>query len=159
MCGFVFAVPKEHFDVAFSMFDLDGDGSVDKAEFCHVIENLLRSITANEAGGPMNISAEGNLVLFCLLPSVEHCTSAAITHLLQRLLFRISRSDVASVDQVLVWSFRYENQGAGTGNRVGFAPQANPKGGIRFVRQAAPHAEEPGGDLGARFRDHANLVL
>lgn len=40
------------------MFDLDGDGTVHKAEFCHVIENLLRSITANEPGGPMNISAE-----------------------------------------------------------------------------------------------------
>jgi Ca2+-binding EF-hand superfamily protein len=54
-------IPKEHFDVAFAMFDLDGDGTVDKAEFCHVIENLLRSITANEAGGPMNISAEATL--------------------------------------------------------------------------------------------------
>ncbi|KAF1333399.1 hypothetical protein FI667_g2784, partial [Globisporangium splendens] len=54
-------IPKEHFDVAFAMFDLDGDGSVHKAEFCHVIENLLHSITANEADGPMNISAEETL--------------------------------------------------------------------------------------------------
>ncbi|GAB9464157.1 hypothetical protein Gpo141_00001597 [Globisporangium polare] len=54
-------IPKEHFDVAFAMFDLDGDGTVDKAEFCHVIENLLRSITTNEPGGPMDISAETTL--------------------------------------------------------------------------------------------------
>lgn len=56
-----FTVPKEHFDVAFAMFDLDGDGSVDKAEFCHVIENLLRTITADDAGGPVTISAERTL--------------------------------------------------------------------------------------------------
>lgn len=43
------------------MFDLDGDGTVDKEEFCHVIENLLRSITASEAGGPLTISAEATL--------------------------------------------------------------------------------------------------
>nr|CCA17779.1 conserved hypothetical protein [Albugo laibachii Nc14] len=36
-------IPKIHFDVAFSIFDLDGDDAVDKAEFCHVMENLLRS--------------------------------------------------------------------------------------------------------------------
>ncbi|KAG7394649.1 Calcium uptake protein 1, mitochondrial [Phytophthora boehmeriae] len=43
-------IPKEHFNVAFCMFDLDGDGSVDKAEFCAVIGNLLRSITSREGG-------------------------------------------------------------------------------------------------------------
>lgn len=59
--GWYWTVPKEHFDVAFAMFDLDGDGSVDKAEFCHVIENLLRSITADAVGGPMTISAEETL--------------------------------------------------------------------------------------------------
>ncbi|KAI9983864.1 hypothetical protein PInf_005137 [Phytophthora infestans] len=50
-------IPKEHFDVAFCMFDLDGDGSVDKAEFCAVIENLLRSIIPRE----VPISAEDTL--------------------------------------------------------------------------------------------------
>lgn len=29
--------------MAFSVFDLDGDDAVDKAEFCHVMENLLSS--------------------------------------------------------------------------------------------------------------------
>ncbi|TYZ57373.1 hypothetical protein PybrP1_009534 [[Pythium] brassicae (nom. inval.)] len=34
---------------------------MDKAEFCHVIENLLRTITKGEAGGPLTISAESTL--------------------------------------------------------------------------------------------------
>ncbi|KAL4110940.1 hypothetical protein PRIC1_002624 [Phytophthora ramorum] len=51
-------IPKEHFDVAFCMLDLDGDGSVDKAEFCAVIENLLRSITVDEGREEVSISAE-----------------------------------------------------------------------------------------------------
>ncbi|ETI55097.1 hypothetical protein F441_02171 [Phytophthora nicotianae CJ01A1] len=54
-------IPKEHFDVAFCMFDLDGDGSVDKAEFCAVIENLLRPIIAPEGGEQVPISAEDTL--------------------------------------------------------------------------------------------------
>ncbi|KAG7377234.1 Calcium uptake protein 1, mitochondrial [Phytophthora pseudosyringae] len=51
-------VPKEHFDVAFCMFDLDGDGSVDKAEFCAVIENVLRAITTRGGGEEAPVSAE-----------------------------------------------------------------------------------------------------
>ncbi|KAG2772010.1 hypothetical protein PC129_g17267 [Phytophthora cactorum] len=54
-------IPKEHFDVAFCMFDLDGDGSVDKAEFCAVIENLLRVIIPRESGEEAPISAEDTL--------------------------------------------------------------------------------------------------
>ncbi|KAE9099342.1 hypothetical protein PF010_g15229 [Phytophthora fragariae] len=54
-------IPKEHFDVAFCMLDLDGDGSVDKAEFCAVIENLLRTITTREGGEEVPISAEDTL--------------------------------------------------------------------------------------------------
>lgn len=53
------AVPKENFAVAFCMFDLDGDGAVDKAEFCHVIENLLHVISAKEGRAELAISAEG----------------------------------------------------------------------------------------------------
>lgn len=41
------------------MFDLDGDGAVDKAEFCHVIENLLHVIAAKEGQSDPAISAEG----------------------------------------------------------------------------------------------------
>ncbi|GMF37730.1 unnamed protein product [Phytophthora lilii] len=55
------AVPKEYFDVAFCMFDLDGDGSVDKAEFCAVVENVLRAITSPEDGEEMAVSAEETL--------------------------------------------------------------------------------------------------
>jgi hypothetical protein len=47
------------------MFDLDGDGAVDKAEFCHVIENLLHVISAKEGRAELAISAEG------WLPSLE----------------------------------------------------------------------------------------
>ncbi|RLN61163.1 hypothetical protein BBJ29_002850 [Phytophthora kernoviae] len=54
-------IPKEHFNVAFYMFDLDGDGSVDKAEFCAVIGNLLRTITLHEVGEEVPISAEDTL--------------------------------------------------------------------------------------------------
>lgn len=54
-------IPKEHFDVAFCMFDLDGDGSVDKAEFSTVVENLLRTIAPREGGEEVAISAEDTL--------------------------------------------------------------------------------------------------
>ncbi|DAZ96983.1 TPA: hypothetical protein N0F65_012115 [Lagenidium giganteum] len=56
-------IPREHFDVAFCMFDLDGDGAVDNDEFCSVIENLLRSITGKDgsAGKAIEISAEDTL--------------------------------------------------------------------------------------------------
>ncbi|EGZ12772.1 hypothetical protein PHYSODRAFT_316363 [Phytophthora sojae] len=54
-------IPKEHFDVAFCMLDLDGDGSVDKAEFSAVIENLLRTITTREGGEEVPISADSTL--------------------------------------------------------------------------------------------------
>ncbi|KAG1689666.1 hypothetical protein DVH05_002024 [Phytophthora capsici] len=54
-------IPKEHFDVAFCMFDLDGDGSVDKAEFSIVVENLLRTIAPREGGEEVAISAEDTL--------------------------------------------------------------------------------------------------
>lgn len=54
-------IPREHFDVAFCMFDLDGDGAVDKEEFCHVIENLLRAITTKEGEQPVRFSAEETL--------------------------------------------------------------------------------------------------
>ncbi|KAL3656905.1 hypothetical protein V7S43_018112 [Phytophthora oleae] len=54
-------IPKEHFDVACCMFDLDGDGSVDKTEFCAVVENLLRTITAREGEEEVAISAEDTL--------------------------------------------------------------------------------------------------
>ncbi|KAJ8533406.1 hypothetical protein ON010_g13850 [Phytophthora cinnamomi] len=40
------------------MLDLDGDGSVDKAEFCAVIESLLRAITVRDGGEEVPISAE-----------------------------------------------------------------------------------------------------
>lgn len=44
------------------MFDLDGDGAVDKEEFCHVIENLLHAITAADDAKPkLKISAEETL--------------------------------------------------------------------------------------------------
>uniref|UniRef100_A0AAV1TME3 EF-hand domain-containing protein n=1 Tax=Peronospora matthiolae TaxID=2874970 RepID=A0AAV1TME3_9STRA len=42
-------IPKNHFDVAFCMFDLDGDGSVNKTEFCAVLKHLLRA--SNDIGG------------------------------------------------------------------------------------------------------------
>ncbi|TMW68888.1 hypothetical protein Poli38472_001044 [Pythium oligandrum] len=51
-------IPKEHFAVAFCMFDLDGDGSVDKDEFCDVIENLLRAISTTEGDAELMITAE-----------------------------------------------------------------------------------------------------
>lgn len=41
------------------MFDLDGNGAVDKAEFCHVIEHVLRVIAAKEGQTDLAISAEG----------------------------------------------------------------------------------------------------
>lgn len=59
------AVPKEHFTVAFCMFDLDGDGSVDKTEFCNVIEHLLRVIADKEGQPDLAISAEGVFVEVC----------------------------------------------------------------------------------------------
>jgi calcium uptake protein 1, mitochondrial len=44
------------------MFDLDGDGAVNKDEFCHVVENLLRAITASDnIKLPLTISAEETL--------------------------------------------------------------------------------------------------
>lgn len=52
-------VPQEHFDVAFCMFDLDGDGTVDKQEFAHVIENFLNTVTLKETGRMPAISVEG----------------------------------------------------------------------------------------------------
>ncbi|KAJ0393353.1 hypothetical protein ATCC90586_009880 [Pythium insidiosum] len=54
-------IPQEHFEVAFHMFDLDGDGSVDKTEFCHVIENLLHAISVHEDTKPLAIEAEALL--------------------------------------------------------------------------------------------------
>jgi len=47
--------------VAFCMFDLDGDGSVDKAEFCAVVESLLRAIAHREDEEEVDISAEDTL--------------------------------------------------------------------------------------------------
>lgn len=47
--------------MAFCMLDLDGDGSVDKAEFSAVIENLLRTITTREGGEEVPISADSTL--------------------------------------------------------------------------------------------------
>ncbi|KAF0696158.1 Aste57867_13074 [Aphanomyces stellatus] len=37
-------IPVEHFDVAFHMFDLDGNGTVDKAEFLEVLSSVLNNI-------------------------------------------------------------------------------------------------------------------
>ncbi|CAK4084458.1 unnamed protein product [Aphanomyces euteiches] len=37
-------IPVEHFDVAFLMFDLDGNGTVDKAEFLEVLSSVLNNI-------------------------------------------------------------------------------------------------------------------
>lgn len=54
-------VPQEHFDVAFCMFDLDGDGTVDKQEFAHVIENFLNTVTLKETGRMPAISVEGTI--------------------------------------------------------------------------------------------------
>ncbi|TDH73917.1 hypothetical protein CCR75_008893 [Bremia lactucae] len=54
-------IPKEHFDVAFAMFDLDEDGSVDKAEFCAVIEKLLQAMSPREEEERIAISAENTL--------------------------------------------------------------------------------------------------
>ncbi|GLE01896.1 hypothetical protein PINS_up010734 [Pythium insidiosum] len=51
-------IPQEHFEVAFHMFDLDGDGSVDKNEFCHVIENLLHAISVQHDNKPLAIEGE-----------------------------------------------------------------------------------------------------
>ncbi|RLN14362.1 hypothetical protein BBJ28_00007395 [Nothophytophthora sp. Chile5] len=56
-----FHLQSPHFDVAFCMFDLDGDGSVGKTEFCAVIENLLRAITLHEGGKEAATSAEETL--------------------------------------------------------------------------------------------------
>lgn len=41
------------------MFDLDGDGTVDKQEFAHVIENFLNTVTLKETGRMPAISVEG----------------------------------------------------------------------------------------------------
>ena len=47
----LYPVPKKRFDVAFCMFDLDGDGSVNKTKFGAVMELLLRASNVVGGGG------------------------------------------------------------------------------------------------------------
>lgn len=51
-------IPNEHFEVAFYMFDLDGNGSVDQAEFSVVVESLLRTISRRDGTEEVPLSAE-----------------------------------------------------------------------------------------------------
>ncbi|OQR93031.1 hypothetical protein ACHHYP_03021 [Achlya hypogyna] len=44
-------IPVEHFAVAFHMFDLDGNGTVDKAEFLEVLSSVLSNIKDTRATG------------------------------------------------------------------------------------------------------------
>ncbi|EQC39562.1 hypothetical protein SDRG_02998 [Saprolegnia diclina VS20] len=58
-------IPVEHFDVAFHMFDLDGNGTVDKAEFLEVLSSVLNNIkdTRTDASKPKEVHVEASFRL------------------------------------------------------------------------------------------------
>ncbi|CEG44456.1 calciumbinding atopy-related autoantigen [Plasmopara halstedii] len=99
-------IPKEHFEVAFCMFDLDSDGMVDKAEFCSVIENLLRSINDHEAREKNIASAESSLPRLTkfLFGRFKKTISAkdleAALNLLRTKILRFEYDMYATVDQL-----------------------------------------------------------
>ncbi|CAI5710245.1 unnamed protein product [Hyaloperonospora brassicae] len=92
-------IPKKQFALAFCMFDLDGDGSVNQTQFCAAIEHLLR--TTNGCGGGEERPSVHPFRRIEMPVSVENALPRLITLLFGRYRKKITAEDLTEALDVL----------------------------------------------------------